>query len=143
MRDWPLTQMHLTNRLWNYNPSNDNTHGDHWNGEDFSIYSPVSISRKVKETTTATIKKPDGTTIKKQKTRRQSLRIQTTFERKENTGVSSGSSDSDSDRSSMSPTSPFELVDAHFRDESIPDEDHYHHIGGRALDAVLVSASSI
>ncbi|CAG8444236.1 9167_t:CDS:2 [Diversispora eburnea] len=27
--------------LWNYNSSNDNTHGDHWYGEDFSIYSPL------------------------------------------------------------------------------------------------------
>ncbi|KAL3896641.1 MAG: hypothetical protein SGCHY_003938 [Lobulomycetales sp.] len=25
--------------LWNYNPDNTQQHGDHWNGEDFSIYS--------------------------------------------------------------------------------------------------------
>ncbi|KAI8849561.1 glycoside hydrolase superfamily [Chytridium lagenaria] len=30
--------------LWNYNPMNDNTHGDYWNGEDFSIYSPETSS---------------------------------------------------------------------------------------------------
>ncbi|KAF9002384.1 hypothetical protein BGZ52_009658, partial [Haplosporangium bisporale] len=29
----------LSFTLWNYNTTNDNTHGDHWNGEDFSIFS--------------------------------------------------------------------------------------------------------
>ncbi|KAI8595996.1 glycoside hydrolase superfamily [Dissophora ornata] len=29
----------LSFTLWNYNATNDNTHGDHWNGEDFSIFS--------------------------------------------------------------------------------------------------------
>ncbi|CAG8469622.1 6308_t:CDS:2 [Paraglomus brasilianum] len=31
--------------LWDYNPTNDNTYGDHWNGEDFSIYSPLPKSK--------------------------------------------------------------------------------------------------
>ncbi|KAH8554699.1 glycoside hydrolase superfamily [Umbelopsis sp. PMI_123] len=35
--------------LWNYNPTNDNTYGDHWNGEDFSIYSPVNDEQAAKE----------------------------------------------------------------------------------------------
>jgi hypothetical protein len=35
----------LSFSLWNYNPTNDNTYGDHWNGEDFSIYSPLKDSK--------------------------------------------------------------------------------------------------
>jgi hypothetical protein len=35
--------VHFT--LWNYNPYNDNYYGDHWNGEDFSIFShPVQTA---------------------------------------------------------------------------------------------------
>ena len=29
----------LARRLWNYNPHNSDSGGDHWNGENFSIYS--------------------------------------------------------------------------------------------------------
>lgn len=34
-----LDQNLLSGTLWNYTPDNDNSHGDHWNGEDLSIYS--------------------------------------------------------------------------------------------------------
>ena len=33
-------------RLWNYNPFNNNTHGDYWNGENFSLFSRDSKSRE-------------------------------------------------------------------------------------------------
>ena len=29
----------LSSCWWNYAANNDNTHGDHWNGEDFSVWS--------------------------------------------------------------------------------------------------------
>lgn len=32
-------------RLWNYNAFNDNTHGDYWNGENFSLFSRDSKSQ--------------------------------------------------------------------------------------------------
>lgn len=36
-------------RLWNYNPFNNNTHGDYWNGENFSLFSRDSKSREAKD----------------------------------------------------------------------------------------------
>ncbi|KAI8805439.1 glycoside hydrolase superfamily [Cladochytrium replicatum] len=77
--------------LWNYNAANDNDFGDHWNAEDFSIYSP----------------KPKR-------------KLQT-------------SSATKAGQSLPSPTTPFEITAACF--EGHPD--HHHHIGGRALDAIV------
>ncbi|RKP14740.1 glycoside hydrolase superfamily [Piptocephalis cylindrospora] len=36
----------LSYTLWNYSPLNDDTYGDHWNGENFSIYTPPSALEK-------------------------------------------------------------------------------------------------
>ncbi|CAG8542007.1 1638_t:CDS:2, partial [Racocetra fulgida] len=42
-------------RLWNYNPLNDNIHGDHWYGEDFSIYSPPPYKTSAPTTPSASV----------------------------------------------------------------------------------------
>ena len=37
--DEPANKRISFHRLWNYNPDNDDTHGDRWNGENFSWFS--------------------------------------------------------------------------------------------------------
>ncbi|KAG9296107.1 hypothetical protein G9A89_011960 [Geosiphon pyriformis] len=131
--------------LWNYNSSNDNTHGDHWNGEDFSIYSPIPPGKTVytnTSTITTSTSYPTGTTKVIKRKQVQKLEIQTAFEGKPIRSNSSSSTTSDgSDKRQLSPTSPttpFDLTQLHFVDqEDVNDDDHRHHTGGRVLDAVL------
>ena len=134
----------ITSSLWNYNPTNDNTYGDHWNGEDFSIYSPLPTSKKTNLTAqtitiTATAISDDKKTFK-HKSSKNELKVQTMFENEREQRQERDANNKYG--TEKSPTSPFELMQVHFCDqEDENDEDHYHHIGGRVLDAVLVSAN--
>lgn len=144
----------LFHRLWNYNPTNDNTHGDHWYGEDFSIYSR-SINEEITITKTKEIKTDEteesinGTITKKI----QKLKIQTdtlsiissnknTYINEEN--EKSESEISDKVNSPNSPTSPFDLTRVHFLEQDDEtDSEQFHHQGGRVLEAVLVNILNI
>jgi hypothetical protein len=128
-------------RLWNYNPTNDNTHGDHWYGEDFSIFSRSSNEKPIKtitETTITKTRKTKANGVVKSVTTNQKLQIQTKFP---NTFETPTIDNLDNNPTSpTSPTSPFDLTQVHFwEQEDGSDNEQFHHQGGRVLEAVLVS----
>jgi Glycoside hydrolase family 5 C-terminal domain len=96
--------VHFT--LWNYNSHNDNSYGDFWNGEDFSIFSALP---KV----TVSPRKPS---------------IKST---PDNAGISPISPTLSQKALSVSIESAFDLIDSFFEDPNA------HHLGGRALEAVI------
>ncbi|KAF9434935.1 hypothetical protein BGZ76_007180 [Entomortierella beljakovae] len=152
----------LSFTLWNYNTTNDNTYGDHWNGEDFSIFSLDS---------------PQGTPDRgrspgldsKQTLRQQAPNFAkevmkrsavSTAEFSSKMQIRRGDSDSSlafidseekldsnsdefdivviNEEGVVSADSPFDRSYFRFEDEESDDGRHHEsHIGGRALDAVV------
>ncbi|KAI8915672.1 glycoside hydrolase superfamily [Gorgonomyces haynaldii] len=106
--------VHFT--LWNYNPLNTNDHGDHWNGEDFSIFSKQAVEEAAEA-------------LKAHENARDEER-----EHSLHPGPRSPTSPMSrrSSISSYAPHTPFDISDLIY---APPDEGH--HIGGRALDAVI------
>ncbi|KAJ3414951.1 hypothetical protein HDV05_005782 [Chytridiales sp. JEL 0842] len=136
--------------LWNYNPSNTNTHGDHWNGEDFSIYSPQPSrpeSRTTSRGTSRSASRTPSTTNLAEMSEQQRMKSESPpkFKREPSklvsditTSLIKQGSDSSIGSTGSLPTSPFEITNLYFEEEELEGHpDHEHHTGGRVLDAVI------
>ena len=134
--------MHFT--LWNYNPHNNHADGDYWNGEDFSIFSTTE-SKVIQNHSRARTSSNNqsqiivgGAAVDKegnsltQRRNRQSLRhgLGPLLNR-----LSPGADTDISPHYAQlhSPSRIFDLSEEYFDGDSEGD----HHVGGRALDAVI------
>ncbi|KAF9913835.1 hypothetical protein BX616_009476 [Lobosporangium transversale] len=152
--------------LWNYNATNDNTHGDHWNGEDFSIFSldspqcspdpyrgrsPGSDSRQtlrqqapnfakevMKRSATSTAE--FTAKMKIDHTDSETTLTQLDSETKQVAQISQSEDLAvhNEEEEVIDMDSPFDRSYFRFEDEQ-SDDGRYHesHIGGRALDAIV------
>ncbi|CAG8441294.1 4032_t:CDS:10 [Acaulospora colombiana] len=124
--------------LWNYNPTNDNIHGDHWYGEDFSIFSPPPTKTVVSELPSVTAIPADVYPSSQLKSQVQKgLTIETFIAKEQMYLDSMEGPDAEvyAECTTTSPTSPFNLNPWEFDQESFYDPSH--NTGGRVLDAVL------
>ncbi|RUS13122.1 LOW QUALITY PROTEIN: hypothetical protein BC938DRAFT_478099, partial [Jimgerdemannia flammicorona] len=149
-------------RLWNYNPANDNHYGDHWNGEDFSIYSPSGaqrssaslrhrLNRSPGDDETATTSLDARSDIDSVPARKNSGKqkvgaidigtagknIQRRRGKEGNLHQYHGEGVEASSAALQTPITPFDLNVTHFEDQEVFDPEHALHVGGRVLDAVL------
>ncbi|KAF9425127.1 hypothetical protein BGZ94_007818 [Podila epigama] len=152
----------LSFTLWNYNATNDNTHGDHWNGEDFSIFSldsprpSPSLSRtgspgpesqrtlrqQAPNFAKEVMKRAATSTNDNSSSPKQSLydeKQQTPrMDKKEEFEDIDFNASTWNEEDTVAGDSPFDRSYFAFEDEySYDGRDHEAHIGGRALDAVV------
>ncbi|KAG0196470.1 hypothetical protein BGX33_001603, partial [Mortierella sp. NVP41] len=151
----------LSFTLWNYNTTNDNTYGDHWNGEDFSIFSLDSpqgtpeAGRSPGSDSRLTLRQQAPNFAKEVMKRSAAsnadvvskLQIKRPGHESDSYGSFVGQKDgADNDEESRSSNeedtitedSPFDRSYFRFEDEEHDDgRDHVAHVGGRALDAVV------
>ncbi|KAG0080791.1 hypothetical protein BGZ90_011301 [Linnemannia elongata] len=151
----------LSFTLWNYNTTNDNTYGDHWNGEDFSIFSLDSpqgtpeAGRSPGSNTQLTLRQQAPNFAKEAMKRSAAsnadvvskLQIKRTGHESDSygsfVGEKEGADNDDECRTSneedtIAEDSPFDRSYFRFEDEEYDDgRDHIAHVGGRALDAVV------
>ncbi|KAF9101996.1 hypothetical protein BGX27_011232 [Mortierella sp. AM989] len=154
----------LSFTLWNYNATNDNMYGDHWNGEDFSIFSLDSprpsprVSRGCSPDPSRTSLRQQAPNFAKEVIRRAAAQnaasIDTpTIDSPDATDVENYSladnegsdttrdgtrSETDGVEMAAEDSSPFDRSYLSFdHEESYDGPDHEEHLGGRALDAVV------
>lgn len=116
--------------MWNYNPLNDNFYGDHWNGEDFSIFSPEKVAIRAKSLNESLLRSKElASPVPLEKLSRQSRSVAEflndapkgiMFERARSFEMT------------PTPTTHFDILSSPI-DSSKPGL----HDGGRALDAVI------
>ena len=146
--------------MWNYNTTNDNTHGDHWNGEDFSIFSldsplpsPSASERGSPalegQHRSARQQAPNFAREVRERAAASSAfalqgQVEASGDDREGSFDETESEDKgsfqDDELDSITDDSPFDRSYFSFEHEGSNDgRDHVAHIGGRALDAVVVS----
>jgi len=151
-------------RLWNYNTTNDNTHGDHWNGEDFSIFSldspqcspdpnqrrsPGSDSRATLRQQAPNFAKEvmkrsaasNAEFSSKMQIRRagEENAVGGELQEKRHSQEDDAEDRASNDEGTIADDSPFDRSYFRFEDEESDDSRHHiSNVGGRALDAVVV-----
>ncbi|KAF9192844.1 hypothetical protein BGZ49_003373 [Haplosporangium sp. Z 27] len=154
----------LSFTLWNYNTTNDNTYGDHWNGEDFSIFSLDSPRQSLRAkgssspSRSKTSLRQQAPNFAKEVMRRAAAQNAgiidiSTIDSPDTTDVENNSiadndgsdttrdgarSEADDAEILIDDNSPFDRSYFTFdHEESYDGPDHEHHLGGRALDAIV------
>ncbi|KAG0199519.1 hypothetical protein BGX28_007240 [Mortierella sp. GBA30] len=151
----------LSFTLWNYNTTNDNTYGDHWNGEDFSIFSldspqssELSDSDGSQAPSKASLRQQAPNFAKEVMRRAAAQNAEGALILVNKTDLTANVKSDEvqeyekglkekSDRNAEVATvveddSPFDRSYFCFDHEELDhDSDHIYHVGGRALDAVV------